>query len=110
VDKNYFAVVSRIDGGCVPVPLVGLENAPATGLGLQIAPNPFDQTTRFTFRNRSDETLRLELTDALGRVVRVVENIRGESFTLQREGLPSGTYFFRLSGAMGTQSGRIVAE
>jgi hypothetical protein len=110
VDKGYFAVVPRIDGGCVPVPLVGIENQPANSLGLQIAPNPFDQSTRFTFRNRTNESLRLELTDALGRVVRIVDNIQGESFVLQRENLPAGTYFFRMSGSAAAQSGRLVVD
>lgn len=110
VDKDYFEVVPRIDGGCVPVPLVGLDPANTPTLGVQVAPNPFDQSTRFSFRNRGNATLRLELTDTYGRMVRLLENIQGESFLLNREDLPAGTYFYRISGTPGVQIGKVVIE
>jgi hypothetical protein len=80
--------------------------APALAEGLRLAqnaPNPFYSSTRFTLPTKG-EVLTLRLTDAGGRVVRLLNS--GRSGGIEWDGrdehgraLPAGTYFFRVMGA-----------
>jgi hypothetical protein len=71
---------------------------------LKIYPNPFSlQTTLRT--NASMKNSRLVIYNSFGRVVRQIENISGQEYTLDRENLLSGLYFISL-----VQDGEIIAN
>lgn len=62
-----------------------------------VYPNPF--TTAVTFRFPGPlRNARLELTDNTGRRIRTITGISGNTLNLQREELPSGIYFYRITG------------
>ncbi len=65
---------------------------------MQIWPNPFNKDVRFEFRtDKWDVTRTLILYDASGRKVK--QQIRlGNYFTLKRDNLPSGIYFYHITG------------
>jgi hypothetical protein len=71
---------------------------------LKIYPNPFShQTTLRT--NTSMKNSRLVIYNSFGRVVKQIENISGQEYTLDRENLLSGLYFISL-----VQDGEIIAN
>jgi len=52
----------------------------------------------------SHQALTIEIYNAMGQEVREMNNISGQSITLQRDNLPGGLYFIRLM-----QEGKIMA-
>jgi hypothetical protein len=68
------------------------------------------ESTRFNFSQDSQNPMTLEILDATGKQVRVFTNISGRNFEFQREGLPSGLYFYRLNSEMGIRSGKMIME
>ena len=78
----------------------------ASGAAISIAPNPLETSAIVTIENVEPGThYTLTLYDALGRVARVIEGMQGkEGFTLQRDGLASGAYVYRLQAGTGNGS------
>ncbi len=65
-------------------------------LTVEIYPNPF--TTSATFHTaRPMENATMTIYSSLGQAVKVVQNINGNSFTLDRADMPSGLYYVQLS-------------
>jgi len=73
---------------------------PLPQLRLTAAPNPFVGRTQLRYSLPADANVRLELFDAAGRLVRVVENgrqTRGQhAAALNSDGLAAGVYLLRL--------------
>jgi len=65
---------------------------------LRIYPNPTSGISTIEFSNPEGAVYRLRLTDMTGKVLKTEENITGESFRIDREGLPGGLYFIELTG------------
>lgn len=62
----------------------------------QLFPNPFSTQTNF----KTDKFLKnatLTVFNYFGQIVKEIKNISGQTFTLNRENLSSGLYFFRLT-------------
>lgn len=82
------------------------EAPPMTGEGIEIAtavPNPFSPETTVRFRVAEAQTVRVELYDALGRLVATLfdghaQADRYETVRVDGSGLPSGTYVVRVTG------------
>ena len=71
-------------------------------LGLTISPNPFSlRTTLRTADLLKNATL--ALYNSFGQIVKQIENLSGQTITLQRDDLPSGLYFLRL-----TQDNKVI--
>ena len=66
-----------------------------------VYPNPFTERTTFTFNNPSSAPASLSIYNMQGRLVRNIDNITGNQVTLEREGLASGMYFYRLQSDKG---------
>ena len=64
----------------------------------RLQPNPFRTATTIQFANPNAATFKVELFDQTGRVVRSIENVRGEQVMIDREDLSSGVYHLRLTG------------
>jgi hypothetical protein len=77
---------------------------------LQVFPNPFNDAARFSFSNPGRSPLKLEIFNASGQQLRQIEGIHSESIVINRNGLPSGIYFYRLSGAIGSEFGKLVVK
>ena len=93
---------------------VGREETPAPrAIRLdQNYPNPFNASTRLTYSLSQGGPVRLQVFDIRGRLVQVLadhSHVPG-IYTLDFDGhgLPSGTYFYRLETAAGSQSRRMV--
>lgn len=69
------------------------ENISATEFSMQ--PNPFNTSTLLKF-NVAPIDADLTVYDLTGRVVRTIQNITGNNFDFERNGLPSGIYILQL--------------
>ena len=77
--------------------------------GVRCYPNPMKEFATIEFSNPGNEEYRLTLTDMTGKVVRMVEEIRGVQYELERSGLESGVYIIKLEGNK-VYRGVLIAE
>ena len=75
---------------------------------LNIYPNPFSHTVSISLPD-PNEHYTIKMVDLSGKVVLQNENISGTTFTIEREGLPSGLYFIELYGRQ-IYRGKIIIE
>jgi hypothetical protein len=74
---------------------LGVEDEHAVG-GFSVFPNPFSsQTVLKTGKPFQNATF--TVSNSLGQTVKQMENLSGQTITFNREDLPSGIYFVRLS-------------
>ena len=79
--------------------VVGTNEQAAAALQLQVSPNPATDMVRIGFMTASSATVQLSLTNLLGQTLqtRTVESAAGQnSFDLNLQGLPVGTYLVRI--------------
>ena len=69
-----------------------------------------NESTTFRFNNPANSPMNLEILDATGKVVRIYNNINGNEFTIQREGLPAGMYLYRMTSELGFRSGKLLMK
>jgi hypothetical protein len=94
--------------GSVPIGINELQPALSTVIAM---PNPFSQQATLTIQDAQISNGKFEMYDMLGNKVRVMENISGSSFTLDREGLPVGMYLYTLTGDNAfIASGKLTVE
>lgn len=63
---------------------------------LSIYPNPMVNKSTITFFNQKNESFTLEVFDNKGNKIRSINNIRSNSFELNRENLKNGLYILKL--------------
>jgi uncharacterized repeat protein (TIGR01451 family) len=77
-----------------------------------VYPNPFSDQTTFVIRSdKTNETYSFEMTDMLGRNVRTAKNISEKQFSISRNELQSGMYFYKITnenGVVGT--GKLIIK
>jgi hypothetical protein len=98
IGENFIVLSPVIEGGTGsgPVPFV------------RISPNPFSETALFELENVLHNHLIFILFDHNGRRVRLVD-FENKRFQFQRDGLPSGVYFFQIASPGGTvANGKVV--
>ena len=78
--------------------------------GVEVAPNPFAESTRISFANPAHEARKLEVFDGEGRRVWLLSGITGSSVEVQLSHLPKGLYFYRLSGKESSFSGKLLLQ
>ena len=74
------------------------EDISATLGKLSIYPNPMKIESRIEFPNENNNTYRLVVVDASGRVVRIIENITNNNITIDREQLKPGIHIINIEG------------
>ena len=82
------------------------------GNSISVFPNPFSDVVSLSWNpDAQEQPSRLFLCDISGRTVREIP-ISGQQVLIQREGLQSGLYFFRLETASGKSYaiGKIIAQ
>lgn len=89
--------------------VTAIVDADAT-LGLEVFPNPFNESATLRFDNPTGEEFTLTVMDLNGKVVRQVGGNHGTEITLQRGNLSAGLYLFRLEGANSIASGKLIVE
>jgi len=109
VNQNHEQTVSLITDACVEyVPNNTIEVS--NQLECRLFPNPLTHSTRLVFSNSNQEVFQLEILTADGRVVESYSNLRGNEVEIDANGWASGLYWYRLRGAMGTATGKMVVE
>jgi len=82
---------------------VGINEIKKENYYLDIYPNPFSsETTIKTFKNLQNATLTIYST--IGKELKTIKNISGQTIKLNKDNLPIGLYFIRL-----TQDNKIIA-
>ena len=103
---TYIDEVSVVD--ITAAYLAGLETEQQT---ITAYPNPFTKQTTLSFDNPQQQPHTLTVYNMQGMLVRRVENIVGNEVTLQRDDLPAGYYFYRLSNNEGiSASGKLLIQ
>ncbi len=78
---------------------------------IKVFPNPFNQNTTIEIESYSNELYDCILYDLLGKKVRTINNINSTKFMIDKEGLPMGTYIFRLQNKNGIMAtGKLIIE
>jgi len=98
------------DPNCVPVNYVALNEPDNAAFAVFVQPNPAHESTTVYFENPNAEPMAFSLTDLTGRTQRSFSDLRGESVSIERAGLPDGTYLFTLRGSRGIVSGKILMQ
>jgi uncharacterized repeat protein (TIGR01451 family) len=94
-DANAPIVTNTTTNLMVTMLPVGLsENVKLTGKAI-VYPNPFSETALLLFNNPKQLSIRFELTDVTGKLLRS-EKTNGEEFIIRKNNLTSGIYFYRL--------------
>lgn len=93
--------------GSVPI---GVNEIATPQLTTNVYPNPFRETATITF-TAPVENATIELYDVTGKLVRTIANVSGTAATIDREGMSSGIYCYRVIGRAGwIASGKISVE
>ncbi len=78
--------------------VLGIEDPVEANTKLSIYPNPMKNSSRVEFPNENNESYRLIVVDASGRVVRIIENITNNNVLINREQLKPGIHIINLEG------------
>ena len=89
----------------------GIETA-STNNAVKVFPNPFNDNTTFVIQSdKQNETYSFEMTDVLGKTVQSIKGISGKQFTVSRNGLQSGIYFYRITtSGKNIGTGKLIIE
>jgi hypothetical protein len=89
----------------------GIETTSSNG-SVKVYPNPFsDQTTFVISSPGQNETYSFEMTDVLGKIVLRKNGIMDKQFSISRNGLQNGIYFYRIYGSETTiNKGKIIIK
>jgi Right handed beta helix region/Secretion system C-terminal sorting domain len=60
-----------------------------------VCPNPFSNSTIIRFSTAITDG-RLKISDATGQTIKIISDISGDQIKIERDGLPSGIYFYEL--------------
>ncbi|MDQ3049876.1 MAG: T9SS type A sorting domain-containing protein [Bacteroidota bacterium] len=90
---------------------VGIDE-PGNELNVQLYPNPFSNSATLEFDNTSADRFTLLITDIAGKRVAPEQNTNSNKFTIDRNRLSGGIYFYRLSNTATSQgrTGKMVIE
>lgn len=101
-----------IIGNCNEIPtstddLISVLNA-------EVFPNPFDQKFTLRFSITKKETVRIQIFDVVGKIVRTISNkliTEGQhKILIEMHSLPSGVYFTRIEAGNGVKTLRVVKK
>ena len=88
------------------------ENLLASQVKFENYPNPFQTATQINFNLPTNEYVKLEITDALGKVIETLvdgQQLAGEhQFLFANKNLPKGIYFGRLTVGENTLTQKII--
>ncbi|MBK6622747.1 MAG: T9SS type A sorting domain-containing protein [Saprospirales bacterium] len=89
----------------------GVSQAPFEQSLIKVFPNPMDQGSWFYVKGDRAPIRDLTLTNIEGQVVRRYENVQQTSLLMERNGLPSGAYFYQALLEDGTVStGKLILQ
>jgi hypothetical protein len=102
------AMLIKLDSTCYFEDLInGVADLQYENEALKLFPNPFSTQATMQFNNPNNEQYNFVLYDSFGRAV-WQETTNANEFSLQRENLPSGIYFYQLTGREKRYWGKVV--
>lgn len=102
--------VHRIGNDFIEMKVVNVHSPEADPGALKLYPNPFVEQATFEWKGEPLRNARFSVFDAMGRLVRRQE-VKGNSWTIRRNGMESGIYFFVLSDETGRlASGKLLVN
>ena len=100
VDSLGHSVMQPISIDVVNGPSSGTSvgiNETTSATSVELAPNPFNETTVFTIHSSTANQLyTFEMMDVLGKHVREIKDIHEHQFTISRNGIKDGLYFYKV--------------
>ncbi len=106
--NGSYAVIITDNGcqdtsACYTINSVSVSLLSNGGLPATLVPNPFNSTARLSFGLSINEG-QLVIYDILGNKVRTYRHIYGDHSTIERDGLPTGMYFYELKSKEGIRA------
>jgi mannan endo-1,4-beta-mannosidase len=110
--KNFTYFIPHLSASHIVLDTAALQGTPSIVMGLEpvspngakfvnVYPNPFDNSTTVDFTISSHSQVTIELTDILGKKVRTVLDQKlsqgNHSVVIEKNNLPAGVYFCKLS-------------
>ncbi len=103
---SYDLLLAKINA-----PLISFVENNISGKTINVIPNPFSEIATLKFENAIKEKLALEIYDSKGQIIRIIQNIIGETVEINRDGLSQGLYFFRLFSTQKTKArGKLIVD
>ncbi len=109
VNQDYENTLHLVEGGCLTLPLSGTNQLLNT-MDVKVSPNPFDVQTTLRFTNLYNETFRFQLMDATGKIILTDNDVKNNEYTIFAKDLPSGIYFYKLTGEQSEASGKVTVR
>ncbi|MCE3278313.1 MAG: hypothetical protein K0S44_504 [Bacteroidetes bacterium] len=77
--------------------VTGIEKNNSHEHNIVVSPNPFSETATFTIQSKEpDDIYSFELIDLLGKTVRSINNISEGKFSIHKNDLLNGVYFYKI--------------
>lgn len=92
---EHFTCGIPLDCNKTITPIMGIDDI-AADADFNIYPNPTYNSATIDLEAFKGNDVTIELYDVMGRKAKSVSNIKTESYTLQRDNLPSGIYFMNV--------------
>jgi uncharacterized repeat protein (TIGR01451 family) len=105
------AVVTNTTVNTIVDVTTGAE-ATSTNNIVRVYPNPFGESTTFVIQSdKINETYLFELLDVVGKKVLSLNNISEKQFSISRNGLHNGMYFYNITNAQGVVGkGKVIIK
>jgi hypothetical protein len=111
-DTSFAALPAVFEDGVINIgETSATTDATSAGVQLQVAPNPFSETTRISWSAPDNQPVRVVIMNAAGQLIRQFEHPRGaeSAFTLRAKDLPaSGTYLIELHTKTGKTTHKVA--
>ncbi len=107
-NRDGYSLFGKVEGAALMIS--SNKEAILMNLNPIVYPNPIQNEAILEFYNPENERFSLEIYDVSGRLLRQILNITDSQVNISRNGLNNGFYFYKLKGAQGFASGKIVFE
>ncbi len=107
-NRDGYSLFGKVEGAALMIS--SNKEAILMNLNPIVYPNPIQNEAILEFYNPDNERFSLEIYDVSGRLLRQILNITDSQINISRNGLNNGFYFYKLKGAQGFASGKIVFE
>jgi hypothetical protein len=84
----------------------------STNNAVKVYPNPFSESATFVIQSeKNNETYSFQMVDVLGKTVCAKNNISEKQFTISKNGLQSGMYFYNITNSEGVVGkGKVIIK
>ncbi len=109
VNGNHERIIALTENACALLQPTAITDLPRLKQ-VKVFPNPFREETIISFYNPDSQFFQLEIMDINGRILQQHSAITGREIRVTRGNLPPGIYFFRLWGARGYATGKLILD